>query len=141
MVTRAPATMASRDAAAYPASVNRSSATSISARLVEAEYAALRVAPGTFGTFGTLGTSFDTEALAIAPAYVVRHVAVTVVSGGRHTVRGNFAKPPYLRVFQVFGITCAGVWRTRIQTHTVSTYQRYVELAIHGLAAVTPARS
>ena len=54
--------------------MKRSSATSISARLVEAEYAALRVAPGTFGTFGTLGTSFDTEALAIATAYVVRHV-------------------------------------------------------------------
>ena len=58
-MTRAPATIASSDVAAYPFSVNSSSATSTRARLVEAEYCARRLVPG------TLGTSFCTVDLAI----------------------------------------------------------------------------
>ena len=52
-MTRAPATIESREVAAYPFSVKSSSATSTSARLVEAEYCARRLTPGTPGTFGT----------------------------------------------------------------------------------------
>src|SRR5690348_1859493 len=39
------------------------------------------------------------------------------------TVRARAVLSDFIRVL---GITRAGVWRTRIQTHTGSTYQRYV---------------
>ena len=67
LVTWAPATIASSEVAAYPFSVNSSSATSTRARLVEAEYCWRRLAPGT-GTPGTRGTSLETEDLLIVPA-------------------------------------------------------------------------
>ncbi len=51
MVTRAPATIASSEVAAYPFSVNSSEATSTRARLVEAEYCARLLVPGTGGRF------------------------------------------------------------------------------------------
>ena len=44
-MTRAPATMASSDVAAYPCSAKSSSATSTRARLVEAEYRWRRLGP------------------------------------------------------------------------------------------------
>ena len=59
-MTSAPATIESSEVAAYPFSVKSSSATSTSARLVDAEYCWRRLAPG---TPGTRGTSLETEDL------------------------------------------------------------------------------